>query len=110
MGGAMKTASALALAAALGGCVTVKHQLTDPNVAVRYNSSKSAAEFARCAAEKLAPPFVLEQQGQAWSLTLRRDIRLVSRWDFFPTNNGSQAELRNGAEDDAGAEKVLACA
>lgn len=99
--------SALALT---GGCVAVKHQITDPNVAARFDSTKSPDEFARCAADKLTPPFKLEQNGQTFALTLQRDIRLVSRWDFFPTNNGSQAELRNGARDDAGTAEVRACA
>jgi len=94
----------------LCGCVAVKHQLTDPNVAARYDSAKTAADFAQCAAAQLAPPFVLGQAGGAYSLTLKRGIVVVSRWDFFPTNAGSQAELRNGAEDDGGAAKVRACA
>ena len=93
----------------LGGCVTVKHQLTDPNVAARFDSSKSAEEFARCAAAGL-PSFELKQLGSAWALIEKRDIRLVSRWDFFPSNAGSQAELRNGAKDDGGVQVVRACA
>lgn len=95
---------------ALAGCAVVKHQLTDPNVAARYDSAKAAEAFARCAADQLAPPFVLDQLGGAWTLIRKDGIKVVSRWDFFPTNNGSQAELRNGAPDQAGAAEVLACA
>jgi hypothetical protein len=95
---------------ALAGCMVVKHQLTDPNVAARYDSTKSADAFAHCAADKLAHPFVLEQQGEAWTLIRKDGIRVVSRWDFFTTNAGSQAELRNGARDRAGADEVLTCA
>lgn len=97
------------LVVSLSGCVMVKHQLTDPNVAARFDSTKSPADFARCAAEQL-PEFELEQAGNAFALIRKRDIRLVSRWDFFPTNSGSQAELRNGAKDDGGLEIVRSCA
>ncbi len=95
---------------ALAGCVTVKHQLTDPNVAARFDSAKTSAEFAQCAAAKLTPDFALEQDGTSYSLTRKRGIVVLSRWDFFPTNNGSQAELRNGAKDAAGADQVKSCA
>ena len=101
---------ALTSAALLTGCVTVKHQLTDPNVAARFDSAKTPAEFARCAADRLGPEFTLEQSGNAYALTRKRGIVLQSRWDIFPANNGSQAELRNGASDDAGVDKVRSCA
>lgn len=101
---------ALVILPVLAGCAVVKHQLNDPNVAARYDSSKSAEAFARCAAEQLGPAFELEQVGNAYALIRKRGIVVHSRWDFFPINNGSQAELRNGASDDAGAENVRACA
>lgn len=98
-----------ALFVPLGGCVAVKQQLIDPNVAARYDSAKSPEAFARCASAAL-PEFRLEQTGVAWALVRKQGIVLLSRWDFFPTNSGSQAELRNGANDAAGVDKVLACA
>lgn len=94
----------------LGACTTVKHQLTDPNPAARYDSDKSPAEFARCAAAALGDEFELQELGSAFALIRQRGILTNARWDIFPTNNGSQAELRSGSKDGAGAEKVLACA
>ncbi|TCJ37385.1 hypothetical protein [Parafrankia sp. BMG5.11] len=95
-------------AIALPGCTVVKHQITDPNVAARFDSAKSADEVARCAAAALAD-FKLEQAGPAWSLTRRDGIKTAVRWDFFPSNAGSQAELRNGATDEGGVSVVRGC-
>jgi hypothetical protein len=92
----------------LSGCVAVKRQIREPNVAGRYDSAKSAAALAQCAAAAL-PNFKLKQQGEAWNLIRQDGIKMLTRWDFFPTNGGSQAELRNGAKDDGGAAKVRSC-
>jgi hypothetical protein len=97
-------------AIAATGCVTIKPEINDPSVAARFDSSKSPAEFARCAAEALGPSFALEQNSQAFALIRKRGIVLDARWDIFRTNNGSQAELRNGSDDDAGASLVAGCA
>lgn len=108
----MRAAVVLLIAgAAIAGCTTVKHQVTDANVAARYDSTKSAAEFARCAAAALGSDFRMEEVGStAFALIRQQGILTNARWDFFPTNSGSQAELRSGSKDGAGADKVLACA
>ena len=104
----MKPRLYLVLVLVLGGCVTVKHQLTDPTVAARFDSQKPAGAFAHCAAAAL-PAFHLEQAGGAWALVRKHGMVQLSRWDFFATNHGSQAELRNGSGDSAGADLVMAC-
>jgi hypothetical protein len=105
----MKRHLAILTAATLTSCVTIKPEINDPSVAARLNSSKSSAELAQCAAEALGPGFALDQKGQAYSLIRKRGIVLEARWDIFPTNTGSQAELRNGGDDDAGVDHVKAC-
>lgn len=94
----------------LAGCVAVKPEIRQPNVAARFDSAKTAEAFARCASGAL-PAFRLDQaEDGTWSLIRKEGIVLLSRWDFFPANAGSQAELRNGASDDGGADLVRACA
>jgi len=96
-------------ACVLGGCSVVKHQVTDPYVAARFDSSKNAADFAKCAADSLGEDFQLSSTGLSHVLTRQRGILVQARWDFFPTNNGSQAELRSSTPDDAGVEAVRGC-
>ncbi|USA39615.1 hypothetical protein NCF86_00175 [Pelagerythrobacter marinus] len=92
----------------LTGCVVQKAELNRPYAAARFDSDKTAAQFAACSAEAMNLQ-VREDEG---ILTIVRTNNLgvqVARWDFLPTNSGSQAELRTGANDDAGMELVRGC-
>ncbi len=96
--------------AVLAGCMAVKPEIRQASVAARFDSANPPEAFARCAAAAL-PNFKLDQEEDGtWSLIRKDGIVLLSRWDFFQTNQGSQAELRNGAGDEAGAAEVRACA
>jgi hypothetical protein len=97
------------IAALLGGCVVQKGELSRPYVAARLDSPKIAADFARCAGAAMGLS-VRENEGILY--IIQKDARgtHTSRWDFFPTNNGSQAELRSGAKDNAGIAVVRGCA
>ena len=96
--------------AMLGGCVVIDNSVVEPNVAARFTSDKTAEEFARCASDQLSNQFKFESAGTAYSLTRRQGIRINARWDFHPTNVGSEAELRSDSDDGAGIDVVRACA
>ena len=102
-------AAAVAIGA-LGGCVMLDNSVVEPNVAARFTSDKTAGEFARCASAQLSDQFKLDSAGTAYSLTRRQGITINARWDFHPTNSGSEAELRSDSDDGAGIETVRACA
>jgi len=106
----MKIISASCLGAislALSGCVVVSKEVERPQVAVRYESGKSAKAFAECAAAGLDRELI--RKADAYALEMRDGIRLRARWDFFPTLDGSQAELRGSPDFDAGIEIVRGC-
>jgi hypothetical protein len=108
MGCAMnKTILPLALLA-LAGCVVQKPALNRPYVAARIESPKPAAAFSSCVGDAMDLQ-VREQNGVLHIIRSRGGVQ-VARWDFVASNNGSQAELRTGANDDAGIDLVRACA
>ena len=91
----------------LTGCVVVSKEVERPQVAVRYGSVKTAKVFAECAAAGLERQII--RKGDSYAIELNDGIRLRARWDFFPTLDGSQAELRGSPDFDAGIEIVRAC-
>lgn len=92
----------------LAGCTVQKAELNRPYVTARIDSAKPAAAFAQCSAAAMG----LSVRSDEGVLTIVRSSGgvQVARWDFLATNNGSQAELRTGARDDAGLEIVRGCA
>jgi hypothetical protein len=93
----------------LAGCAVQKAELNRPYVAARIDSTKTAAQFAQCSAAAMG----LTVRSDEGILTIVRSNTRgvqVARWDFLATNNGSQAELRTGASDDAGLDVVRGCA
>lgn len=106
----MKKIAAFGLAAAvlsLPGCAVVSKEVERPQVAVRYDSTKTAKVFAECAAAGLGREIV--RKGESFAIEMQDGVRLRARWDFFPTLDGSQAELRGSPDFDAGIEIVRAC-
>lgn len=98
-----------AISLLLVGCSVQKYELRQPNTAARIDSDKTAASFAQCVSAAMGIP--IRDSGNILHI-VRKDRQGVeaSRWDFIPTNSGSQAELRSGASDGDGMEQVRACA
>jgi hypothetical protein len=91
----------------LTGCAVVSKEVERPAVAVRYESTKTAKVFAECAAAGLERQ--VSRKGESYAIEMQDGIRMRARWDFFPTLDGSQAELRGSPDFDAGIEIVRAC-
>ena len=99
----------LALAAfGLSGCVVLSKEVERPQVAARFASSQSAKTVAECVAKGLGREAT--RDGDYYTIVFVDDIRLRARWDFYPTLEGSQAELRAPADYDAGSDIVRGCA
>ena len=92
----------------LTGCAVVSKEVARPEVAARYDSDKTTKVFAECAAEKFGKGVI--RKADYYAIELFDGIRLRARWNFFPTLEGSQAELRGSPEFDAGSEIVRGCA
>lgn len=105
----MRTILLCALVLAAGACTVQKPALGRPNVAARIDSPKSAAAFSACVGQAMNLP-VRNQDGILHIIRSSRTGVQVARWDFIEANNGSQAELRSWASDDAGIGDVRACA
>lgn len=92
----------------LSGCAIQSKELERPQVAARYDSTKSAKDFAVCAAEGMGRR--LENEGNRYVIKHVNGVQVQARWDFLATLEGSQAELRAPASYDAGEAIVRECA
>lgn len=99
-----------ALAAILvSGCAVQVGEIRRPYVAARIDSTKPASQFSQCVGQAMNLPVRSDEGILTITRTNKTGVQ-VARWDFFATNNGSQAELRTGADDDAGLSIVRSCA
>lgn len=100
----------IALAAvAVSGCVVQAHELARPQVAARFQSAKTAVQFAQCSATALGVE--LHNDGGVYSVFghNRGGVR-IARWDFNATLSGSEATLRMEDNVESGEAAVRGCA
>ena len=108
----MRRLIAVLLVPVVSGCATSSASLGQMGVEFTVPSSKTAQQFATCAAEILQGEVELRGSGDHWWILRSNmwDVPIV-RWDFKgQPNGGSIAELRATAIAGAGKDKVQRCA